>query len=331
MKHQIKSVNEVKNHNTLLILNALKKMPFGTKSEVAAETGLSIATCNTILNELTRSNRVFETAGDAPASGRPPKLYEYNANCAHVCCVYLTHENFHKLFHFAFVNLLGEIIERGELEFEYIDGNTVVNTLEELISRDPLISKISIGFSGYLMEGKITSSGIPELWGFPIKKVVSEHFQMETHCNNDMNLITYGLFHSISPHSRDPFCAIALFKGRCPRGGCIVDGEIVKGFSNYAGEVLHLNASSEPFWSDISKHYDEAVKKSALIVSSYITVVNPRMIVMTGLNASGNMVQDIITECKKEILPEHIPDIIYIEDVSNYYIKGLFERTHETL
>lgn len=135
--------------------------------------------------------------------------------------------------------------------------------------------------------------------------------------------------HTISPDSR--FCAIALFKGRCLGGICIVDGEIVKEFSNYAGEVLHLNASSELFWLDISDHYEEAVQKSALIVASYITVINPRMIVMTGFNASGNMVTDIIAECKKEILPEHIPDIIYIKHVSAYYIKELFERTHKPI
>lgn len=331
MKNQRKyAVNEVKSHNTQLILNTFKKMPEGTKSSVANETGLSIATCNTILNELSESGQVFEIEGESPASGRPPKIFRFNANYSHVCCVYLTNEDFKKGFHYALVNLTGDVVESGTEMLDYIDGNTVIRLLENLIAKDPLIKDISIGFPGYTINDKIVSSGIPELLGYPIESSIAEHFHLNTYCNNDMNVIAYGLFQSMCPDSPHPFCALAFFKGKCPGGGCIINGKIVTGFNNYAGEVLHLNASSEPFWSDISLHYEEAVKKSALITASYITVVNPKTIVFTGMNAKGNMIDDIIAECKKEILPEHIPEMIYIEDIHDYYICGLFQKAVST-
>lgn len=327
MKTKASSVNQVKDNNTDLILNALKKVPSGTKSTVSQMTGLSIATCNTILNELSTTNKVLEVEGGSPAAGRPPKAYKFNADYTHVCCMYFTHEDHKRAVHYAIVNLLGEELEGQELEKDHIDANTIIEEIEELIARDPLINKISTGFSGYLSNGEIVSSGIPELWGCPLKQVLADHFNMEVHCDNDMNIVALGLFQQMTPESLDPFTLIGLFKGRCPGAGSIVQQRIVKGMSNFAGEVMHLNASSEEFWSNITPHYQEAVEKTFWIVLSYITTLNPKTIVLVGKNASGNMLDDIKKACSEHLAEEHIPKLLYIEDFKPYYIDGLFQKT----
>ncbi|MFV0527453.1 MAG: ROK family protein [Lachnospiraceae bacterium] len=325
--NKISSVNQVKENNTKLILNALKTVPSGTKSTVSQITGLSIATCNTILNELAIANRVLEVECDYPMSGRPPKSYKFNADYSHICCMYFTHEDQIRAINYAIVNLLGEVIEMDEVKKEFLDGQTIIGVIQELIEKDSLINKISTGFPGYLSDGKIMSSGTPELREFPLKQALIEHFGIEVHCDNDMNAIALGLFQDMFPQLEDPFTVIGLFKGRCPGAGSIVHKKIVKGMSNFAGEVLHIYATDEKVWTDISSHYDTAVQQTFLIVLSIITIINPRTIVLTGKNAAGDMIAELKKACAKRLLEEHIPEFIYIEDIKPYYIKGLFQKT----
>lgn len=55
----------VKRINQELIKEALKAMKQGTKAAVASVTGLSIATCGNILNELVETGEVIETELEA--------------------------------------------------------------------------------------------------------------------------------------------------------------------------------------------------------------------------------------------------------------------------
>ncbi|MFV0361830.1 MAG: ROK family protein [Suipraeoptans sp.] len=327
MKSKASSVNQVKDYNTELIINALKTVDSGTKNTVSQMTGLSIATCNTILNELSEAKRVIEVECDVPAAGRPPKSYQFNADFAHICCMYFTFENFNRVIHYTIVNLLGDNLESQELEMDYIDSNTIITVITDLMSNDSLISKVSVGFEGYLKEGKIVSSGIPELLDCPLKQILIDQFGIEVHCDNDMNIIALGLFRQLAPQSKDPFVAIGLFKGRCPGAGTIVYQKIVKGMSNFAGEVMLLSGCGDDFWTDISQHYEKAVSTAYQIVLSYITTINPRTIVLTGLNASGDMLKRIKDACSKHLHEEHIPELLFIENIKEYYIDGLFQKT----
>lgn len=326
MKTAISSVNQVKDNNTLLILNALKTLPFGTKTTISQMTGLSIGTCNTILNELSASRKVVEVEGDSTTAGRPPKSYQFNADFSHICCLYITHEDRQVTIHYAIVNLLGEVTASESLDKDTVNPDTIISVIEELITRDPLIRKISIGIPGYLSDGKVKSVCLPELSDFPLKQTLKEHFKMDVHCDNDMNIIALGLFTDLFPQTKDPFAVVGLFKGQGPGAGTIVDQKIVKGMSNFAGEVLHLNASDPDFWYDINSHYEECLEKAFGITLSFITVINPRTMIFIGKNAAGNMVDDIRKKCQSCLPEEHIPSMLYMDNISDYYIKGLFSK-----
>ncbi len=327
MKPTRSSVNEVKNNNTNLIKEALKTVDYGTKSTISILTGLSVSTCNTILNELAASGEAFEVSGEIPSSGRPPKAYLFNADYSHICCLYLTNENFHKLIHYSIVNLMGNIVTSDCAEKDYIDAPVILDELAGILEKDQLIDTISLGFSGYPLNGLIASSGIHELFDCPLKQLIIDRFHMRTIWGNDMNAIALGLFEEMYPESRDPFCVIGLFVGRCPGVGIIVDGKIVRGATGFAGEVMHLNANSEEFWSTVNEHYEETVQKTANIICSIATIINPKTMVLTGENTSNDMIPDLITECYKTIQPVHMPELIYVKSIEKYYVKGLFLKT----
>lgn len=47
-----RTTREIKKHNVVLVIDALKALISATKAELAVQTGLSIATSGTVLNEL---------------------------------------------------------------------------------------------------------------------------------------------------------------------------------------------------------------------------------------------------------------------------------------
>lgn len=107
MKPIISNTAQVKNYNIKIIKNALKVLATGTKNTISKITGLSVATCNTILNELDASVEILEVDCESFSSvGQPAKAYKFNENYSYICCIYMIYENNKKILNYAIVSLL---------------------------------------------------------------------------------------------------------------------------------------------------------------------------------------------------------------------------------
>lgn len=58
-----------------------------TKQSIAADTGLSVATCNTLLNELERSGEVYSQKYQLNGVGRSTSVYQINEDYESILCV----------------------------------------------------------------------------------------------------------------------------------------------------------------------------------------------------------------------------------------------------
>lgn len=77
----------MKKLNEELVRQTLKMMKQGTKSMVSKETGLSIATCANLLNELSVKGEALEQGMQESNGGRPAKLYRHNENFSYIACI----------------------------------------------------------------------------------------------------------------------------------------------------------------------------------------------------------------------------------------------------
>lgn len=64
-----------KNYNVKIVKNALKALPSGTKTTVCRITGLSVATCNTILNKLDMIGEILEVSSRSSSVRRTSKKF----------------------------------------------------------------------------------------------------------------------------------------------------------------------------------------------------------------------------------------------------------------
>lgn len=334
MNQVISNTTKIKQINIELVKDALIELKYGTKQSISSETGLSVATCGNILNELVESGEVIEVDLEQPSGGRPARRFVYNANFSYVACIYVSYEEgINKITH-AVTNLLGEIIEEDSVILDSISYESIVTLIEKLTAKYEIIKAIGIGVPAVVCEGTIVGScGIKELSNLSLQKQLKELYPIEIIVENDMNLQALGFYRKQNFHNSNKSIALITFpKDNCIGSGIIVDGHIIKGNTNFAGEVsyLPLGLSQEDLIKELEKD-DQFLRLAVKIITSIITVINPATIVLTGELVRSDMLGDIISGCLKIVPKEHMPEIIVREDIHDDYINGLVSVTIESL
>jgi predicted NBD/HSP70 family sugar kinase len=125
----------------------------------------------------------------------------------------------------------------------------------------------------------------------------------------------------------DPFVLLGLFKNRCPGSGMIIHHLLLKGSTNFAGEVRHLVNYTDEIWEDIQKTRAQVVESLYVMLESFITVINPKVIALTGNNVRKDILDEVLDKIKSEIPEEHIPDFRIIPDIAPFYMNGLYNRS----
>ncbi|HWR09054.1 ROK family protein, partial [Sporomusa sp.] len=179
--------------------------------------------------------------------------------------------------------------------------------------------------------GVIGAGDIKELIDLPLATWLKAKYNLQITVENDMNLTSYG-FYKKQNYDEDKTIAVVIFpQDNCSGAGIIVDGHIIRGNTNFAGEVSYL-----PF-----DHSQEQIKQinSADVyfplmvktIASIIAIINPETIVITGGLIRLDMMEDIYNACETIIPHEHMPQIIIQENMQGDYINGLISITLERL
>lgn len=328
----INNTIRVKQVNVELVKTALKALKSGTKVTLANATGLSVATCSNILNELLERGEVIKTDLEQSNGGRPARRFMYNANYSYIACFFVTNEGDRQRVIYAVVNLIGEIIEQQTVEVAVLNYEVIDSLVEDLIVHYENITALGIGVPGIVNKGFIVSCDIKELADIALADRLKEKYNLEVTVENDVNLIAYG-FYQKQKYEEDKTIAVVIFpRDNCSGAGIMVDGHIVRGNTNFAGEVSYL-----PF--DISR--DEQIRQLNLVeevsplmiktIVSIIAVINPETIVITGNLVQLDMLNQFYHGCEAIIPHAHMPQIVIEENMQGDYMHGLISITLESL
>lgn len=331
----VSNTAQVKIYNVEMVKNALKlkALSGGTKTTIARITGLSIATCNTILNELEATGEILEVTNEYTNFGRPAKLYRFNENFSYICCIYMSYENMQKVLTYAVVDLLGNIIKEKSMIKTCIDYDEIENLIQELTNEYENIKAIGVGVPGVVTQHKdIDICDIEELVNCNLVGRLKDKFRMDVVIDNDMNLIAYGVYQKKEYQENASIAVVSFYKDNFPGSGIIVDGHIIRGNTNFAGEVSYLPLGcTRSQQKELLKGREGITQNVAKTLCSLIAIINPRIIVMTGTTLADDMLGEICSLIN-EIIPEkHRPQILLENNVQEYYLKGLSSMTLEYL
>ncbi len=299
-----------------------------TKIGLSRRTGLSFATCATIIRELVEGGEVLPGEEVSATGGRPAQLYRYNPHHAHILGLYVSNEGEINEIACATSTSTGETITRETFAPGVIDYEAIEKVIAEALERDGRIKAIGIGVPGIVSRGVVGSCDIEPLRGLPLAERLQGRFGLATVLENDMNLAAYG-YYQRHAQEIDSLVMVILPRGNGPGTGIIVDGKIVRGHSGFAGEVHMLPEGYNALFQ--SAEEEALMGPLSRMLATIIVMVNPERILLTGRLLRGGMIEPLDRMCRELIPTEHCPELIYQEDCSAEYLEGLSLKAHEAL
>lgn len=336
---EVNKINQIANNsirvkkiNQELIKQALKSMKEGTKSTIASATGLSVATCGNILNELLETGEIIETELEASNGGRPARRFIYNVDFSYIACIYAKIEDGIESLTYAVANSVGERVDQGFLELEYIDAAAIDHLLGTLIKQYNNIKAVGIGIPGLDHEGVINICDIYSLIDIPLESQLREKYEIEVTIENDMNLTVYGFYKQQDYEEDKTIVVVTFIKGTFSGAGIMIDGHIHKGNTRFAGEVsfLPFGISREEQIIHMGQT-DTFIPLVAHTISSLTAIINPETVALTGNQIRQEDVPHIYRNCLEVIPEEHMPRLIVLDQPDNHYMNGLIAITLESL
>lgn len=323
----ISDTKKIKKMNVELIKSTIKDMGPLTKLSVSNITGLSVATCNTILNELLANNEISETANQMESrSGRPAKYFKYNSDHAHIACIMLQKDGPIQSLSYVIANLLGEILDENHISLNTLTLEHLFQSITTILEKDSLVNSIGIGIPGVVDDGYIEICDIPSLIHVNLKDELNKQFDVDFTIDNDMNYTVQG----VSDHTMNgnDLAVLTFLNNELPGAGFLVNGQVINGSSYFAGEISYL-----PFGLAKDQLVDQMQTKEGFInlcsriISVVTTIINPKYVILTGKATNPAFIPDIEKACLQYIPAKHMPQITCKKDLHTEYIKGLIQAT----
>lgn len=317
---------EVKQLNSERVRREIQRSPKCTKAMVAKQTELSVATCNTIFNELLAAGEIRIADQEEAAMGRPAQRFEYNPDYAHVLGIRAVIDEKEKV-DYVVANALGEIIKRGEVTAKAVKGEHILKAIDKCFSEDKLIKCISVGVPGVAVNGTIESCDIEGLEGEPLEEKIRRNYNVDVTIQNDMDVISFGIYKETFHDEGN--MAVVLFpsEGESFVGaGMIIDGKILFGATQFSGELRYAakafgitDEEMKKIRKDKERLLDFAAKMTVLLIS----IIDPKKIVIVSRTMEERDAYKIKELCAKVVTEAHTPTLTVCNDVYDSYDNGL--------
>lgn len=324
----------MKRVNSALIKRTLKEKGSATKAQIAKITGISATTVRTLLDEMIANKEIIILGFDDSSGGRRAQRYALNLKDNILLSFYIEDE----LIHYVLANPLGDIIEDRAVRFE---KNIYKKSLEKFINnilKNNNIKVIGIGVPGVVDKGNYFSGkGLNDWEKFDIGNYIEEKFDIPVILENDLNAIAIGFSlnytKEIITSDQKPLDIIYIHFTQMGVGaGIIANGQLVRGKSNFAGElgfipinkqghlgyILNNNPNNETYVDIISQ-----------VIAILNCVVNPSLIVVGGDGLRKNLVDDIKEKCKEYFANNIETEVILSKDYKKDYLVGMTYLTTE--
>ena len=166
----MKNTAEIKKENQRRVWEILRDGKAHTKQEASLITGLSQATCNTILNEFETKDRSGEIKENPGKWGRSSVAYRLNRDFESFLCIGFELIKGRRSFFWRVKTAIGEILDQGRTYREMITCRDIENKVEELKERFPNLRAIAMGTPSVADKGWIRHCDLPEFDNVPVWK-----------------------------------------------------------------------------------------------------------------------------------------------------------------
>ena len=227
--------------NEFLVLDFVRQHGRTTRVDIAQQLGLSASSVSRIIRRLQSSGSVTEGPGES-TGGRPRSVISFNTRAGVVVGVDLGGTKCHGV-----VADLGGTILADEVRPTSQAGapySTLLSVLDALSRRAAALGQtvraLAVGIPAYIDPDTGLADGGPNVhWqGFALSKELAVHVSAPFAVENDANLA--ALAHAWRGDARDCQDFVVMSIGTGIGAGVVIDGRLVRGRNNAAGEVGYL-------------------------------------------------------------------------------------------
>ncbi len=210
-----------------------------TKTDLAAQTGISLAGITNILQALETSGEIAFVGDARSTGGRKSKLYQLNGDYAHIGAVLLSHPtNRYQMATHAFT-LSGEVVFEQGLTSQTGSLAELREAIDTLLSQDPLIQVLVLSFPGIVgANGEILSSDFAHLQQTQLLTKLSEQTSLPIIIENDVNCAVTA-YQKLHPEW-DTTALLYQPDSDLAGTGLVINRQLHRGKNGFAGEVGYL-------------------------------------------------------------------------------------------
>lgn len=329
----VTDTQKVRRANEISLLDVLRSaaVPL-TVAELARATGLSLATCANLITILLESGEVMEMAERESRGGRPARKYRLNPHSSLTLAMVAKFLPEKETLAYWIVDAVGEVVENSLLEYQEVNMAELEALVERMIHKYCNLKGLALSVPGIVRDGNIALCDLPGLQNVPMKEIVEKRWPLSAVIENDMNFAALGYFQTLSGKNATGMAYVVFPSNAPPGSGLIVNGGLVKGMSEFAGEISFI-----PFGDSrdqqVAKLRDLEWMKTfiAKTITGITAITNPDVVVLTGDGLVAGMIPDIRQKCLGYLPPEHIPHLAYEADYEADCLSGMIAATHEAL
>ncbi|MFS0862306.1 ROK family protein [Fredinandcohnia sp. 179-A 10B2 NHS] len=312
------------------IRETLLELGSATKVELSDKLEISFPTISKFLTQMERDGEIISVGLDESSGGRRAKRYTYNPEHMLGLAIFLegTETNY------TIFNCVGEIKEQGSVSSVLKDNGLqlLTNYIDNLLETNPKISSLAIGVPGSVDSGRIFYiPGYEQFQNIDLKGYLEKQFSIPVVVENDMNAAVLG-YHNNSG-SKDNKSLIYLYSGQnCPGAGFLVNGDVVRGSTFFAGEVSFVPQYNDRNYRQALENRnpsaDVLIKEGSQIdaisrlVATFVAIINPHKMIFCSGDVESAILDKIAIRSSKYIPSEHLPELV-ISDWKQDYLIGL--------
>lgn len=322
MKTIVGTSGMVRQVNRDLIRNTLKGMDGASVADLARATGLSIATCSTLIHELAKADEIVELAAESQG-GRPARRYAYNVNHSLVATVMFRTTGEAAEIRHSVRNGAGASLEDGLEPFSSFSLEIVNTLFTRLMKKYPNIKAASLSIPGIVCDGEIEACDIEGMAGLNPERHVADTFGLRTISENNMNLAAMGFYSLHAGEIASGLVYAAFHLNQLPGMGIVVNGSLVKGKSAFAGEVGVIPHAVARSGGKKAREREQLISHMAAIAVSAIAMINPDVFVLTGHLATPDLHDPVRARCLEHIDERHLPRFVVRPEYEEDSLEGM--------
>lgn len=318
----------LKQANLSLIRKVIRTRNTATRAEIANETLISSTTVRSLLNEMMETGELEGIGYDASSGGRKAERYRFKPGRYHSAAFCISTDKIHALL----VNVCGEIVDIKELDILNGDCLTpIITYLDELMSQKE-IKSIGLGVPGIVEEGTFWRKNEQgALISSDIGDIISGKYKIPVIMENDLNATAIGFGRCYehnypAENSTNTNMVYLHFEKGCISAGIIAGGRIIRGNTNFAGELGLIPMDNDRYLDECMADPMNDIQYVNLMVHilSWICgILNPQYIVLGGSDLRKDCISAVSDGLLGHLSKNMLAEILYSSDVWNDYHKGM--------